>query len=116
MELVVGSLTTLDLDRARDRNPAFRLRRHLSSSSSWCSPQPVAVRLDERNLFSTGFTIMTTKEKTELEKLQDICETAIGYVGSANYLERESTANRNVERAFNDFRSGRTVKPWDDNL
>ena len=67
------------------------------------------------DLFSI-FIIMTTKEKTELEKLKEICECAIVYVGSANYQERENTANANVERAFEDFESGRKVKPWDDNL
>ena len=59
---------------------------------------------------------MTTKEKTELDKLREICEYAIGYVGSANYQERENTANANMERAFEDFGSSRKVKPWDDNL
>ena len=49
---------------------------------------------------------MTAKEKTELEKLREICEYAICYVGSANYQERENTANANTRRAFEDFESG----------
>ena len=59
---------------------------------------------------------MTKNEKTELDKLREICEIAINYVGAANYQERENTANRNTTRAFEDFESGRSVREWDDNL
>jgi len=53
---------------------------------------------------------MTKKEREQLEDLQDVCEQAVRYVGSANYDYRESLAMYNVRKAFNDFYHGRKIK------
>lgn len=58
---------------------------------------------------------MTTKEKSLLNDLEEVCEHAVMYVGSANYNSRELLALANVRKAMSDFSQG--IKPeWDENL
>jgi uncharacterized protein YfaT (DUF1175 family) len=53
---------------------------------------------------------MNKKEKKNLNALLDVCEQAVSYVGRANYDYRESFAQWNVRKAFDDFANDRTIK------
>lgn len=53
-------------------------------------------------------------KKTDAERLlavQDVCQQAVEYVGSANYLERERHALSNVRQAFRDYEAGK-IPRW----
>lgn len=53
---------------------------------------------------------MNKKERENLEALQEVCEYAVCYVGQANYTERQSLAEWNVRKAFEDFANGRKIE------
>lgn len=46
-------------------------------------------------------------KKENLEELLSVCEEAVAYVGMANYAERQSLAEWNVRKAFDDFTEGK---------
>jgi hypothetical protein len=50
---------------------------------------------------------MNRQESEALVKLLSVCLTAVEYVGSANYPERESHAKAEVRRNFAEFRGNR---------
>jgi len=53
---------------------------------------------------------MTKEEKDRFDKLRRVLNDCIGYVGQANYSERERHAKRVANKAFCDYAQGKTPK------